>query len=302
VPGHKDILYSAQDPSGVVELIVFHEDDIGAARSQLIPIEYGRPYEIELDMGSLCPPADADYFPQWNRAARDVLPTFTRVMFDGKEVIRTRQRFHDSSPNLLTFGHAPGRPERAFSGQIKDVRRLPMRDAAALRELAEPGVWRIELELPPAGQLEGQPLVSSGVTTRGNMLFLQNLPDGRLQFVVDFWGVNIAVSPPLARPAGERHVLEVFVGSQVNRQSARLGRAADAPAAPDIIRVWLDGKPLWSTPLLAHADSYDFVSIGGNPQGFSTTQLAYSVWFKRIPLSIEDARALVEKNLAPGLP
>ncbi|HEX7631009.1 MAG TPA: hypothetical protein VF388_02665, partial [Lacunisphaera sp.] len=302
VPGHKDILYSAQDPTGVVDLIVFHEDYISAARSRLIPIEYGRPYEIELDMGSLCPPADADYFPHWSQAARDVLPTFTRVVFDGKEVVRTRQRFHDSSPDLLTFGHAPGRPERAFSGQITDIRRLPMRDAAALLELAETGVWRLELELPPAGQLEGQPLISSGVTTRGNMLFLQNLPDGRLQFVVDFWGVNVAVSAPLARPAGERHVLEVFVGSQVNRQSARLGRPAGAPAAPEIIRVWLDGQPVWSTPLLAYADTYDFVGIGTNPQGFSTTQLTYPMWLKRVPLSIEDARTLVEKNLASGLP
>lgn len=303
-PGSKDILFAGQYPNGQVDFAVYHEGH-GGARSALIPIEYGRPYEIELTMGSLYPPIAATYFPGWGELPRAIVKDFTRVTVDGVTVIRTRQPSYDSSPGLLTFGRAPGRPERSFSGRLDDVRRTPMPDAAQLKLLAETGVWRFEFMLPPGENLDVQPVLSSGVTGRGNLLYLQNLPDGTFRFGVDFWGVGAQLSPPLTRPAGGLHVLEIFVGPQVARRAAEAFPGLDVgdlPSAPPRLAVWLDGRLAWSTPVIAHADSYDFAGAGTNTQGFSTAGPAYAGHLRLLPSSPDEIRGFAGKNLAPDRP
>jgi len=303
-PGYKDILFAAQYPDGQVDFTVYHEGH-GGARSALMPIEYGRPYEIELTMGSLYPPGAATYFPGWGGLPRAIVKDFTSVTVDGVTVIRTRQPSYDSSPGLLTFGRAPGRPERSFSGRLYDMRREPVPDLARLNTWAETGVWRFEFELPPAENLDAQPVLSSGVTGRGNMLYLHNLPDGTFRFGMDFWGLGAQFSPPLARPAGGPHVLEIFVGPQVARRAAEAFpglNIGDLPSAPPRLAVWLDGRLVWSTPVIAHADSYDFTGAGTNTQGFSTTGPAYAGHLRVLPSPPAEIREFLKKNLTPDRP
>ena len=303
-PTYKDVLFAAQYPNGYVDFIVYHEG-YGGARSKLIPIEYGRPYEMELDLGSLYPPLDCAYFPRWGDLPREILKGFTRVAFDGTTVIRTQQPFYDSSPGLLDFGRAPGRPERSFSGRLYDIKRQPMLDTAGLKALAEAGVWQFDLTLPPPENLSGQPVLSSGVTGRGNMLYLHNLPDGTFQFGVDFWGIGARFSPPLARTSADSRLLEIFVGPQVARGGPRLFPGLDVralQAGPPLLRVWLDGQLVWTTELIAHADTYDFVGVGTNTQRFSTTEPVFAGRLQPWLLLPADVRALMEKNLALASP
>lgn len=302
-PSRKDVLFAAQYPGGHLEFIMYHEGH-GEERSRLIPIEYGRAYEIELDLGSLYPPVAATYFPRWGELPREILKGVTRVSLDGTPMIQTRQHFHDSSPGLLEFGRATGRPEQPFSGRIFDLRRRPMPDPAALRAMAETGVWRFEFTLPPRENLLGQPLLSSGVAGRGNLLFLQNLSDGNFRFGLDFWGVGADFSPPLDRLSDGPHRLDIFVSSQFARKGPTLSAGEDLghlQADFPQLRLWLDGRLVWAPELIAHADTYDFVGLGTNTQGYSTAGPLYAGQLHSLLLEAADIRALLGKKL-PSTP
>ncbi|HTL69051.1 MAG TPA: hypothetical protein VL200_15405 [Lacunisphaera sp.] len=304
VPTQKDVLYAAQYPNGYADFILEHEGH-GGARSPLMPIQYGRTYEFEVDMGSLYPPADCDYFPGWGDKPREILASFGRVAIDGTEVIKTRQAFYAASPGTLALGAAPGRTERPFSGRISAVRRLPPRTSASLRALMESGVWRVDLDLPPADNLGGQPVLGSGTAGHGNLLFLRNRPDGTFQFGFDTWGVGARYSPPLARTDHSHHRLEIVASRQVVQSAANFLPdldLRDLAREEPCLRVWLDGQLVWMVRLESFADTYDFVGLGTNTQGFSTTGPLYQAPFKSVPLAPDEMRAVIERNIATAAP
>jgi hypothetical protein len=180
-----------------------------------------------------------------------------------------------------------------------------MPDPAGLKALAAAGVWQFELTLPPPGDLSGQPVLSSGVTGRGNLLYLQNLPDGTFRFGVDFWGIGARFSPPLARPVGPTQVLDLFVSPQVATRAPRLFPDLDVhalQAGPPVLRVWLDGHLVWTAELIAHADTYDFVGVGTNTQGFSTTGPLFAGRLQPRLLLHDEVRNSIRKNLPPAPP
>jgi len=298
-PGYKDILYAAQHPGGHIELIMYHEG-FGGPRSPLLKIEYGKPYVIEVDMGSLYPPAAADFFPGWGDRPREILKTLARVTLDGREVIRTRQAFFDAPPSWVDFGSAPGRADnRPFSGRISAIERLPIRSDATLGRFSEPGVARLRLDLPAVDQVGVYPVLGSGTSGAGNLLFLETLPDGTFRFGLDFWGHAVRYSPPLPRPPPATHTVEVFIGPQVARHlGQRLPelKPADLGTSADLIRVWIDGQPVWETPVVAHAESYDFVSPGTNTQGFSTATSSYPALIQPVPLADAEIREAILRN------
>ena len=143
-----------------------------------------------------------------------------RVTVDGVEVIRARQKFYDAPPGWLHFGRAPGRPERGFSGAVSDVRRLPPRSKETVLGFTESGVWRFEFDVPPITQTAGQPLLSSGQTGAGNLLFLEVLSASSFRFGLDTWG--------WLRPV--RATSSLTVASPVPSASRRSRRLASARA------------------------------------------------------------------------
>jgi hypothetical protein len=53
---------------------------------------------------------------------------------------------------------------------------------------------------------------------------------------------------------------------------------------------------VWTTPILVNADSYDLVSVGTNPQGFSTAAAFFSGTLKRVALAPEELHRFLEEN------
>lgn len=294
-PNYKDVLYAAQYPGGWADFVAYHED-FGGARSPLIPIKYGHPYVFEIDLGSLYPPEDADYFPGWGEAPRELLKTFLRVNMDGREIIRTRQDAHDSPPHALEFGQTTGRRFQPFSGQITDVQRLPPRTVADLLRLEEPGVWRFEIAVPREGS---HPLLGAGTQGAGNLLFV--VPSGSTyRFGLDCWSYGAWYSDPLPRAEDRLHIVEVFVGAQAQRRFQGEPNAFDAArlaVLAERLHVWVDGKHVWTATVPAHRDTFGLVNKGTNTQGFSTAQTSYGGAFKALPLTAEEIHEAIQRNL-----
>jgi hypothetical protein len=309
VPGYTDVLYVIQHPQGLAQFMIRHEGH-GEFRSGLIPIAVGHPYPMTVEMGSLYPPAASPYFADWPAGEVEALKTRAWVQFDGKTVIHQKAPFYDAAPNWVSLGENPAGAELPFNGTITAPRRLaPPTPAGMLSVPADLGAWRLQVRLPLTSPQVGHPLLGSGTREHGNLLLVRAAADGRLTFSLDEWNHAYLQSPPVAAPDPGLHTLEIFAGPQVARQTLpadwNLAPAA-VRASQFLLRVWLDGRPVWTARLDANLDSYTEVSLGANPQGFSTADSYFLGSLANLPYSPSEMQEFIETNVrlatAPGQP
>jgi hypothetical protein len=298
-PNYTDVVEAFQYPGGQVELSLMHEG-YGTLRTGPFPIQPGREYRFEVDLGSLYPPRIHPYFRGWDEKDVEKIKTTGRVLMDGTEVVRGRVRFYDSPPNWVFEGRDPAGTNRTFAGRISDVERLPPRRPDAFGLFSETGVWRIQMEIPSEPVPGGYPVLGSGVAGHGNLLLLEVMTPKVFRFRLDQWGHSISSSPPMEAPGAGPHRVEIFVGPQVAIQKMPADWNIDPSrlkGSASLLRVWLDGSPVWDASVPYNQDSYDLVSIGSNPQGFSTARMLYVGTIRPQPYSDAEKRAFIERNL-----
>ena len=297
-PNKTDVLYVTQFPQGTMELAMVHEAH-GDLRSGALPSVPGRAYTFEVDMGSLYPPRVSPYFSGWDRKDVDRLKTNARVLVDGKEVIRGRIVFYESTPGHVHFGANPDESDARFSGRIADIQRLPAREANGVGAISEPGIWRMDIAVPWKAPEVAHPLLGSGVTGAGNLLFVDVPRQNQIRFDLDQWGAQMARSRALDVLPGV-HRVEVFVGPQVARQKWPAVWHLNAEIVKNsgsILKIWLDGALVWTTEIAVNRDSYDLVSLGSNPQGFSTTDMMFPSAIEFKPYSRDEMHNFILRNL-----
>lgn len=295
-PGFHDILYVTQYGGGLVSYRFFHEG-FGGPQTGLLKIEPGREYTFEVDLGAFYPPADHPYFRGWPAKDVDLLKSTVRLAVDGQELIRTRMKSHDAPPASIHVG-----PPAGFSGQISGTERLPARSPDGLHLMAEPGLWSLEVEFPKI-PTRGQPILSSGVSGAGNLLFTEVFDASTLRFGLDQWGHAASYSRPLEIDRTRPHLLEIFVGPQAALQSWPVEwnvERAGLMTAATRLTVWLDRELVWENEISYHRDSYDFTSVGSNLQGFNTSEAYFSGTIRRRSLTPSETRELLLRNLNPA--
>lgn len=296
-PEYRDILQAALYPNGYMDFILFHENR-GGARSILLPVEWQREYDVELDMGSLYPPAGEAFHAFWRDREPRLLKTFGRVTLDGSEIIRTQQPFHDAPPHTLRLGRSPDHRGSEHTGNVTQVERLPPRDSSDPVLLHESGVWRLELEVPASLSQRNQPLLSAGTTGAGNLLYLQAVSEDEFRFALDCWGVGAASSPPLPRRTGTRLKVDILIGAQAARHFPGALPPPEGPAIETFRRllcVWVDDRLAWQTEIPAHLDAFDQMELGANTQGFSTASATFSGHLQRQLIPETELRRLLQR-------
>ncbi len=298
-PNATDVLYATQFPNNTVQLYVFH-DGHGSSSVKSMSFEPGRPYQFEVDMGSLYPPRIGPWFRGMAPIDVEMLKTAVRVSVDGHEVIGSEMGFYDSPPNWVYIGKDPAGTSPPFSGNITSFDRLPPRDPKFFRPEEGTGVWFIDFEAPPQTEALSYPILGSGYTGHGNLLLLKVDANRRFQFGVDQWDLQISFSPTFAALEPGRHRLEVFAGPRVSLRKFPPASGIDPAklaASASVFRVWLDGVAVWTTTITANRDSYGAVSVGANPQKFSTAIATYPYAMASHRYSAADAEAFIAKNL-----
>lgn len=299
--GYTDILYANQYPDGRIQFFVEHSG-YGGLQSALLPVVAGREQALEVELGSLYPPKLHPYFAGWDEPLIDRLKNTIQISLNGQAVLDGLQAFYDAPPGTVVFGGNPMNYERPFSGTISQVRRLPVHIPEMPQEF---GLWRMDVEFPPNTPPTGQPLLASGVAGRGNLLQAELLPAGGIRFGFDEWGMKITYSPPVAIDLTRKHRIEVMVGPQVMRQLLpadwSVPPAELAPLANRLL-VWLNGRLVWQTEINLNRESYNFVNLGINTQGFSTANHTFVGSFKALPLSAEEKKALLRRGLQAAAP
>lgn len=300
LPNKTDTVYVTQYKGDRVEIAVSHSG-YGSVRSASIALDPKKDHVLEADLGSLYPPRGHPWFGGRSAEEVEALKTTATVRLDGDVIIHARLRFYDAPPGWVSFGRNPGGNDETFGGVVSGVERLPPPSTDSFADrAAETGVWSISLVFPFHRPGVGQPILGSGISNHGNLLFVETHRDHTVRFAIDEWGIALLSSPDIPVAGDGPHKLGIFVGGQVARAGLPASWKLDSEAlaaASKVVRIWLDDRPVWSTDITVNQDTYNFVSLGSNPQCFSSTQSGYEGAFRLLKCSPEETLAFIQRNL-----
>ena len=297
LPGFTDTLYASVRADHRVEFFFDHHP-FGGPRSQPILLQPGKVHTLEVDLGAFYPPAHDTYFAGYDSRARDHLKSLASLRVDATPVITESMRAYDAPPWTLSLGDHPaplGPQASRFSGRLEGPVRLPNPYSQHFQPpLPHDGIWSLDVEfgIPAIGT--NQPLLASGISGAGNLLFARVLDAHTIRLGLDIWGYGAPLSPPIELATPGRHRFDVVVGA--------LAIVYPWPAPPLALQkyarhilVWVDGSPAWIIPVTQHENSYRHVKIGVNHQGFDSALSIFTGEIAVVPQTATEKRAVLER-------
>lgn len=250
------------------EHVEFEFEHAGAPALRSAPIRRGTGVQsIDLQLGSLAPPATWGGYAGWSDGERAAVLRRLQVKVDGATVLDRLQRFYDASPGTVIVGGGDGSPE--FTGRIAEVVRVPLRrpergpQSPPAIAPDENGVWRFEIRFPEGRGGSREPLIVSGETGRGDFLVVEYLGSERFRLLYDHWGSQSKFGPERRWESGRAYAVEI----------SHPGYAADSVGPvndPQPLRVRIDGEEYWQVRVpMYHAAAEDRY-LGFNPIGGSS--------------------------------
>jgi len=275
-----DILYVKYGLDGLIEFGFTHMNSPTITGPQ-VRIDYDAEHRLEIEMGSLYPPAAHPWFDRLLPQQATGLKRRLRVNLNGQEVLAADTPFYESSPGDVLIGRNPLGfiVEKQFTGHIGEVRRLPVRPGAP-SDPKTPGPVKFQLSFPTDKEGQAEPLVTTGSAGRGDVIFVKYAAPGLVIFGHDHWGHASALSDPIAIEPGRAHTLEVWLGTLLPK-SDRLAPpwATPAPGA-DPATPWcavrLDGRIVWARQRTLHPAEPQQASFLGNPIGSTACAPAFT--------------------------
>jgi hypothetical protein len=224
-------------------------------------VEYlpGQENVIQIEMGSLYPPESHPYFRGMTPEEVARRKRRVRVLVNGREAFALPDAAcfqpTEMQPSIGTSG--PARPafKADFSGRIVSQRRAPLTAESLAAE--DKGPLHLIVQLPAWSGPVSWPLVCSGRTGAGDLIYLRRLAENRIVIGHDHWGAGAAETEPLDLVPGERFELRL--------DSPALRRDGSTQG----LTVELNGKPVYSAPRDFHPSLGPAV-IGANAIGAST--------------------------------
>jgi hypothetical protein len=201
---------------------------------------------------------------------------------------------------------------QAFSGEIRAIDRADWREvlkslpsdrltpeeATERLALASPapewmgysGPLRIRVRLPAGSAGQAEPIVASGITGKGDFVYVRHLGDGRVTFGFDHWGVGGPESAPVVVNASREVELVVSHGGLMPPASAELYRRAPALAElREAVLIAVDDRIVLSASMAAHPSAPGNIVIGSNLIGGSTTTEQFAGDFLAVSSESADA-------------
>ena len=121
---YTDGVYVIQHPDKRIELIMDHHG-YGGPRSKPFPIEIGRDYKFEVDLGAFYPPQHHQFFDSCDEYTADKIKTNVSIRVDGRKVLDRKIKAYDAPLGSISFGinNATNNPYmRYFSGVISRIK------------------------------------------------------------------------------------------------------------------------------------------------------------------------------------
>ncbi len=202
-----------------------------------------------------------------------------RLKFDGRWLVAAWRPTHPTYPyqNLFGYNSGLGSASESFSGSlVPEHIESPLPSATSL---AGKGPVEVALRLAPMPSGVPEPIVVSGVTGRGDIVFVRYLAGNQVQFGMDHWDVGMRQGKGFRLQEGAVHTVVV--------SSATFLPAADSPEwgsaeravrehLRSTIEVFVDGRKVLDAPWTGYDALDSQTYFGTNPIGGSTTGPAFS--------------------------
>jgi len=225
-----------------------------------------------------------------------------RLRFDGTWLIATKRATHPSYAyqNLFGYNSGLGSASESFSGIL--VPEHIDAPVPVIETMTGVGPAELSLIFAPMPPNINEPLVVTGVTGRGDLMFVHYLPDDKIQFGVDHWAVGSLLGPAVQEQPGVTRTL--IVSSAAFLPPATSAEWGATPVALrdhllSSIEIFLDGKKVLDAPWTGYDATASQIALGKNPIGGSTTGPVFSgkVLASR-RRSLEDFLSIVTKGAA----
>ena len=132
--------------------------------------------------------------------------------------------------------------------------------------LARYGAVRMKVVFPVGKTGQGEPLVTSGATGRGDFFWVEYVDDTHVRFAFDAWGQPTLKSAPVAVDFRRSHDISVMHGGlMVGPDAGPLAAVKESR-----ITVRLDGVEVWTRATGFHPSAADEIYLGSNLIGGTT--------------------------------
>lgn len=246
----------------------FGFDHYGGGGPISLPLEYqpGETHKVTVWLGSRAADADPGQDQngiQWNRRLV--------VLFDGKTVFNAEANFHAASAERIELGFNANRHSTAamsFSGRLQAVKAVAFESLPSLRYFGEYGEVELAVMLPDRLAGVADPLVSTGVTGAGNLVYIRYLDANRVQFGFDHWGIGAIESLPVDVDYAVPHTIRILMGG--------LEPAGRAGTLNSRLRVELNGVAVIDVGQATHPTTREAIWVGRNAIGGSTCSESFN--------------------------
>ncbi len=236
----------------------------GGMVGEALPIVPGATQHLRVEMGSLYPPAAHPYYDDMPADQARQRQRTVRITLNGKPALYRKVELYDAVSSRPDIGTSAGRVafKKPFSGTIKAEHIAPDAEVA----VGEYGPVIISLILPVFTRVYSEPLVCSGETGKGDLVYVKYTEPKTVVFGYDHWGVGGFESVPVKVEPGKEIDIMVDYGALRSRGSSGSGR----------VSVLLDNITVLEGTGAFHGCDPDTVVVGANPIGASTATAAFT--------------------------
>jgi hypothetical protein len=221
VSGHgQDILYVIYGEQDRIQ-IGFHHVGAGGPVSQQIAVRPGEEHLLTLNLGALYPPGDHPSFIGWPEPHIKLMRRKLEVSLDGQSLIKTGSEFYPTHPWDLHFGENPGRylaPGR-FTGKIESITRAGLPSPLKWNSAQTGEAVRMTVRFPAFVNFKSEPLISTGHTNAGDLLYVTYVGPGELRFGHDSWNGGSIETATVSYEPDAPQILDVEMPSFSNSPS-----------------------------------------------------------------------------------
>ena len=299
---YTDGIYAIQHNDNSIEIIMDHHG-YGGPRSKIIPIEIGRRYNFEVDLGAFYPPLHHHYFDSYDAYTSNYIKSMVAVKMDENTIIDLQFKSYDAPLNSISIGlnNTTNNPyARNFSGKIDNVNYTRSAQKSNRAKLLDcDGILEIKLQFNLSTIGTNQPLITTGITGAGNLIFAKIKSENETEIGLDAWGHGGPISDSIKFDLVKSHNIQIFIGP-ITSPHFWEGQFKESKIAPMIkkeIQIWIDGQIAFRTNINHHEKTLNQLNVGSNPQGFSTSTHLFSGKIEIIPLSLDAKREFLQKTL-----
>jgi hypothetical protein len=255
--GKGDLLYLTYLPAGRIRFGLDHMGDTGFA-TRIVATDVAKPHMLIVESAAL------RFAPTSGMASESRY----KLTFDGETLVDVTQPTYSSRAQDVVFGlNAAGSSVSGemFGGTLSDIRPVATSSASLPAQEGAMGAWGAVsaiLLFPDSLQRPAEPIVVTGRTGAGDIVYVAEEGDGRIHFGLDHWGVGTVVGPPVKVDFKVPHRITVEMGSLYPNSM---------PNRKSTVRVTVDGHVVLEANWPCHPAEAGQVFIGENPIGGSTT-------------------------------